>query len=190
MKMATDLITLAEYKAYANITNPNHDAEIISLIPKVSALVKNYCAGSFVDYYDEDKVEYFNGDVGNFILKEWPVVSVSGVEYSSDYGQTYTSLTEFVDWVEDSGFILSINASGFPRQLRGYKVSYKAGYEVLPEDLKLAILDLVTYYRRNDGAIHSPKAPGTNSVQIEYITTTSLPAHIRRVLDLYKGDFT
>jgi len=27
-------------------------------------------------------------------------------------------------------------------------------------------------------------------VQIEYISTTSLPAHIRRVLDLYVADYT
>jgi len=27
-------------------------------------------------------------------------------------------------------------------------------------------------------------------VQIEYISTTSLPAHIRRVLDLHRADYT
>jgi hypothetical protein len=61
---------------------------------------------------------------------------------------------------------------------------------VVPADLKLAVLDLVTYYRKNDGAIHSTKAPGTNSVQIEYVSTASLPAHIRRVLDMYVADYT
>jgi hypothetical protein len=74
--------------------------------------------------------------------------------------------------------------------INGYKVSYFAGYEVVPEDLRLAVLDLVTYYRKNDGAIHSTKAPGTNAVQIEYISTTSLPAHIKRVLDFYVADYT
>lgn len=69
-------------------------------------------------------------------------------------------------------------------------MSYTCGYETLPEDLKLAAFDLVTYYRKNDGAIHSPKAPGSNSVQIEYISTASLPAHIRRILDLYVADYT
>ena len=54
----------------------------------------------------------------------------------------------------------------------------------------MAVLDLVTYYRRHDAAIHSSKNPGSNTVQIEYISTTSLPAHIRRVLDLYKADYT
>jgi hypothetical protein len=188
--MATNLITRSEYKAYANLTNPNTDAEIDAIIPKVSAYVKTYCNRTFNDYVDEFKVEYFNGGIGSYILAESPVISVSSLEYSTDFGQTYRELTEFTDWVEDEGYIVSVHPSGFPRQLKGYRVSYTAGYESLPEDLKLAICDLVTYYRRNDAAIHSSKAPGTNAVQIEYISTTSLPAHIRRVLDLYRADYS
>jgi hypothetical protein len=185
-----NLITLQEYKTYAGLTTPNHDAEVNNLIPKVSELVKNYCKRSFTSYVDEDKVETFNGAVASFILEETPVLQVIDVEYSSDYGRTYTSLIEYTDWVEDNGYIVAVNPNGWPRQLRGYRVTYRAGYETLPEDLKLAVMDLVTYYRRNDGAIHSTKAPGTNNVQIEYISTTSLPAHIRRVLDLHRADYT
>lgn len=50
-------------------------------------------------------------------------------------------------------------------------------------------MDLVTYYVKNDMSVHSPKAPGTNTVQIEYVLSTTLPAHIRRVLDQYTGNF-
>lgn len=185
-----NLITLQEYKTYAGLTTPNHDAEVNNLIPKVSELVKNYCKRTFNSYVDEDKVETFNGAVASFILEETPVLQVLDVEYSSDFGRTYSSLAEYTDWVEDAGYIVAVNPNGWPRQLRGYRVTYRAGYETLPEDLKLAVMDLVTYYRRNDGAIHSSKAPGTNSVQVEYITTTSLPAHIRRVLDLHRADYT
>jgi hypothetical protein len=59
----------------------------------------------------------------------------------------------------------------------------------MPEDLKLAVLDLVTYYVKNDMAVHSPKSPGTNTVQIEYITKNTLPAHIARVLDQYTANY-
>jgi hypothetical protein len=95
-----------------------------------------------------------------------------------------------VDWVKDGDYIVSINPRGFEPLINGYIVSYTAGYEEVPQDLRLAVLDLVTYYRKNDGAIHSTKAPGTNAVQIEYISTTSLPAHIKRVLDFYVADYT
>ena len=188
--MGANLITKAEYKTYASITSVNQDAEIDLLIPRVSELVKTYCRRTFVDFYDEAKIEMFEGGYGSLILKETPVTQVISVQQSTDYGQTYTKLTKFTDWVQSNDFVVSVNPRGFEPLINGYKVSYFAGYETVPEDLKLAVLDLVTYYRKNDGAIHSTKAPGTNAVQIEYISTTSLPAHIKRVLDLYVADYT
>jgi hypothetical protein len=188
--MAFELITRAEYKAYMGITSTNQDTEIDALIPKVSEFVKTYCRRRFIDWVSEAKTEYFNGGNESFILQETPVLQVLDVEFSADYGQNYTSLTEFTDWVLDDGVIVNIKSGpAWPKQLRGYRVQYFGGFEAVPEDLKLAVLDLVTYYRQNDAAIHSPKAPGTNSVQIEYVSTNKLPAHIRRVLDYYMADY-
>jgi hypothetical protein len=191
MIMGINLVTKAEYKTYAGISSPNQDAEIDSLIPKVSQLVKTYCRTSFVDNVDEAKIEVFKGGEFTLYLKEFPVIAIASVEYSADYGQNYTSLIEYTDWVFDSNITAVISPIvAFPAAINGYRISYTCGYEVLPEDLKLAVLDLVTYYRKNDTAIHSSKAPGTNSVQIEYVSTTTLPAHIRRILDQYIVDFT
>lgn len=189
-----DLVTLSEYKAYAGITSPNHDAEISALIPKVSALVKSICRRSFVDYVDDPKVEIFNGGVGpRYWPYEYPIINVISLEYSIDYGNTYTELVELTDWVidreDDSIFCINSTDGSFPKYVNGYKLTYTAGFETIPEDLKLAILDLITYYMKNDMAVHSNKAPGTNTVQVEYVTTTNLPAHIKRVLDLYVGRF-
>jgi hypothetical protein len=185
--MGLSLITITEYKNYVGITSPNQDTIISSLIPKVSQLVKTYCRRTFVDYYDESKVEVFSGGE-RLNLSESPVVQVASVEYSTDYGNTYTSLTEYTDWVLDvkTEQIVPISTTGeFRKLVNGYKVAYTAGYETLPEDLKLAVLDLISYYMKNDGAIHSTKTPGSNTTQIEFISTTSLPSHIKRVLDLY-----
>lgn len=190
--MAKDLITLEEYKAYAGITNPNQDGLITSLIPKVSALVKNLCRRSFVDYIDDAKVEKFNGGLGStYYLKEYPLIAVSSMEISNDYGASYTEMVEFTDYAVDSEehAIVSLSANGFTKKVNGYIVTYTAGYETLPEDLKLAIFDLVTYYIKNDMAVHSSKAPGTNTVQIEYVTTTNLPSHIKRIFDLYTASY-
>lgn len=188
--MSKPLVTRQEYKSYANLTSPNHDQEIDQLIPKVSQFVKTYCNRTFVDWVNDPKLEYFNGDSQYLILKESPVIQVVEVAYSGDYGLNYTPIEEFKDWVQDEDYIVSTATGGFKKALRGYRVSYFAGYEKVPEDLKLGIMDLITYYRKNDMAIHSNKAPGTNAVQIEYISTTSLPAHIRRVLDLYRSDYS
>lgn len=186
-----DLVTKQEYKAYTGINSTNHDAEIDFLIPKVSELVKTYCGRSFVDYFDEAKTEVFKGGFLTLLLKETPVTQVISVERSINYGQTYSKLTKFTDWVQQGDSIISLHSTKiWPELINGYKVTYFAGYEFVPQDLKLSVLDLVTYYRKNDSAIHSTKAPGTNAVQIEYISTTSLPAHIKRILDQYVADYT
>ena len=198
--MGLDLVTLEEYKVYAGINSTNQDTVITALIPQVSSLVKTICRRTFVDYIDDAKTEVFSGGSTNYkyYMQEYPVLSVSSVEYSADYGQTYTSLTEYTDYVvdlEDDSLVAlpftedPLTTTVFTKAINGYKVSYYAGYETLPADLKIAILDLVTYYLKNDGSVHSPKAPGTNSVQIEYITTNALPSHIARILNMYKASW-
>jgi uncharacterized phiE125 gp8 family phage protein len=192
--MATDLVTLAEYKAYAGITSDTLDAIVTAIIPKASQLVKSLCRRTFVDYINDAKIEVYSGNNESKIyLKEYPILQIYDVEQSTDYGNTYTSLVEYTNYVldQEDGSIVAVGSTDavFPKYINGYRVTYIAGYETLPEDLKVAILDLVTYYVKNDASVHSPKAPGTNTVQIEYITTTNLPAHIKRVLDLYTASF-
>lgn len=189
--MGLPLITKAEYKIYAGIKSTTQDALIDSLITKVSELVKNLCRRTFLDYVDDPKVEYFDGGSSTILLLESPVRTISSVAYSYDYGQTYTDLAVFTDYayVKSTEAITALNTRGFTYIPNGYKVTYTAGYDVLPEDLKLAIMDLVSYYIKNDSAVHSNKAPGTNTVQIEYVTNTQLPAHIKRVLDLYTANY-
>lgn len=185
--MANNLITLAEYKAYIGITSTNQDSVINTLIPQVSSLVKNICRRTFLDFVDEYKVEVSKGSPSNRImLHETPIMQVSSVEFSDDYGKTYTVLTEFTDFVVDQDSdIVEIIATPYVDYIKtnAFRISYTAGYEEVPSDLKLAIADLINYYIRNDSAVHSQKAIGANSVQIEYITNTNLPAHVKRVLD-------
>jgi hypothetical protein len=189
--MGLNLTSKADYKAYAGIKSTNEDAAIDFIIPKVSDLVKNYCGRTFVDHWETPKTEIFNGGVKKFILAETPIVNITSVQGSTDFGQTWTDLEQYKEWVQEDDTVLSLNATGyFPKWIRGYKVVYTAGYNDVPADLEMAVLDLVTYYRRHDSAVHSSKNVGSNNVQIEYISTTSLPAHIRRILDLYRADFT
>ena len=188
--LMANLITRAEYKAYANISSTNQDTEIDTIIPKVSQLVKIYCRRSFIDFVDEAKTETFEGGYSTLLLKETPVTQVISVQKSTDYGQTYTKLTKFTNWAPSGDYVVSIDPRGFEPLVNGYKVTYFAGYETVPEDLKLAVLDLVTYYRKNDASVHNNKSPGGGgSVQLEYIMNTNFPAHIKRVLDMYVADY-
>lgn len=188
--MATNLVTKAEYKTYMGISSVNLDTEIDFLIPKVSDLVKTYCRRTFVDYYTDIKVEVFDGGFKQLLLKETPVVSVSSVQYSSDYGQTYTNLTKYTDWVIKGDSIQSLSPYGFTEAVNGYRVNYFAGYDTVPTDLKLAVCDLIEYYSRNNGAVHSSRDLNPNTTQITYVSTSNFPATIKRVLDQYVADYT
>ena len=187
--MANNLITLAEYKAYIGISSTTQDTAITTLLPQVSALVKSICRRTFVDYVDTTKVEISKGSPTNrIILQETPLLLVDAVEFSYDYGANYTTLEPLIDYVVDQDSdAIELIATPYLDYIKtnAYRITYTAGYQDVPPDLKLAVADLVNYYIRNDGAVHSQKNIGANSIQIEYITKTQLPAHISRVLDLY-----
>lgn len=186
--MAANLVTRAEYKAYTGIKSENQDTEIDSLIPKVSQLVKTYCRRTFNDYVDDPKVEVYSGGSNFLIPKESPIITVLSLETSDDYGATYTSLTEFIDYAVDleTDTIVSLAYDGFLKKTNGYKLSYFAGYETLPQDLKLVIFDLISYYMKNDAVSHMQKTTSSGSLQLEYMTSAQFPSHIARVLNLYK----
>lgn len=188
--MGANLITLAEYKAYIGITSDTEDAKINVLIPIVSSLAKNICRRTFVDYVNDAKIEIYSGGQPKLLLEEYPVLAVSSVEYSADYGKTYISLVEYIDYAVDleDGTVVPVGSTEFPRTVNGYKVTYTAGFESAPPDIKVAVMDLLTYYIKNDMAVKSQRDSGSNTVKIEYILSNSLPAHIARVFDLYKAN--
>ena len=129
--MATNLVTKAEYKAYLGISSVNSDTEIDFLIPKVSDFVKTYCRRTFIDYYDESKTEFFDGELsGSTIIVEtgslngnnvFLEINTTLVEYTASI--TSSNTTNFTAFINssvgngkiflyyDSSSLLSINSS-------------------------------------------------------------------------------
>jgi hypothetical protein len=191
--MTQNLITVAEYKSYSGISSTNQDSSIGAVIPKVSELVKSICRRTFVDYVDDFKIETRRNLTNNrFIARETPVLNVSAVEFSEDFGKTYSTLVEYQDYVVDQDND-AVEIIAYPyvdySRINAFKFTYNAGYETIPEDLKMAVMDLIQYYLRNDSAVHSTKSISPNTMQIEYVSTTNLPAHIKRVLDLHTASY-
>tara|TARA_R110002153_G_scaffold189756_2_gene342568 strand:- start:749 stop:1336 length:588 start_codon:yes stop_codon:yes gene_type:complete len=192
-----DLITLQLYKEAEGLSTPKEDAKISALVPSVSQLVKTYCGNSFVDYYSSAKTEVLNVDWSTHIvqLTESPVNAITSVQERTSYSGAYSTLTTaayeyYLDSNTDS--ILRTNSSGYKNWAEGVgavKVVYTAGYSSVPEDLKLAIIDLVTYYLKDEHkerrtiAGASIQNPGSSSQR----DNVAFPDHIKRVLDLYKN---
>lgn len=186
-----DLITLLEYKAYAGLNTPNQDTQLNIIIPSICEYVETYCNRKFKDHLVTPFTEVFSGKNYPLKLKHYPITQVLSVEESLDFGGTYLPLAEYTSWVLDKEEGAIVQPTGtFAPGINRYGVTYNYGFDTLPKDLKLAIFDLVKYYMRNDMAVHSNKAPGTSQVQVDYQTNAAIPAHIRRILDLYRVDYT
>ena len=191
MAISLPLVTRAEYKSYMGISSNTSDSAIDNLIPKVSDLIKTICRRSFIDYVGNPKIEYSEGGTEAIQLDEYPVQSILSLEYSADYGTNYTTLVQYEDFVlsKATNSLRPILTSTFPEAINGYRITYTAGYDDIPADLKLVTLDIIAYYLKNDSAVHSTKSTNSNTMQIEYVSNTNFPAHIKRVLDLYTASY-
>ena len=193
-----DLVTLSDYKDAEGIGSPKDDLRISRIIPSVSELVKTYCANTFVDFVSSDKTEEFDiyWDTFAVQLTESPVISITSVQERSGYDQSYTTLTTgayefYLDKRTDS--VIRTNESGtrlnWKHGVGAVRVVYRAGYSSTPDDLKLAVFDLITYYLKDE---HKERRTlGGATIQNQGSTTqrdnVAFPDHIKRVLDLYKN---
>ena len=188
-----DLITIDEYKEYEGITSSNEDLRLEKLIPSVSQLVKTYCGNSIIDFFSVDKVETFNLQWHtSFVqLTESPLISITQVEERLNPSADYAVL-DAADYYSDLETDSVIRLSGSleknwntgPGSVR---VTYRAGYASTPADLKLAVIDLVKYYIRDEHKERRSIAGATIENQgVTKLRTGDFPDHIQRVLDLYK----
>ena len=198
-----DLITLQQYKDFAGLTGVTMDVRINVIVDSVSKLVKNYCGTSFIDDYSSAKTEYFDikdNVTTRVMLDEGPVNTVTSVQERDSQADSYVTLiTEnsdnsgkyeyIVDTMTDSIVRTDENVDkAFPKGRKAVKVVYTAGYSSCPEDLKLALFDLVKYYLKDERKERMTIAGATvqNSVSTSIKNNAGFPDHIKRVLDMYK----
>ena len=198
-----NLVTLQQYKDFAGLQGVKTDARINTIIPQVTEVVKNYCGSSIIDYYGSDKTEYFDildDRSSRIMLDESPLVSVSQVQERDDQASSYVTLiTEnsdssgkyeyIIDTITDS--IIRTNSTGvkyFPKGHKAVKVVYRAGYSATPEDLKLAVFDLIKYYLKDErkARMQIAGAMVENQVSSSIARNIGFPDHIKRILDFYK----
>ena len=185
-----DLITLDEYKEYENITSTKEDLTLENIIPSVNQLVKTYCGNSIVDYYSVEKEETFSVNWATKLLQltESPANSISSIlirdSFTADY-KTIEASEYYLDHSTDTVFRVNRD---WPIGLGSVKISYFAGYESCPADLKLAVVDLITYYLRDEHKLRMSVVNSTleNPSSGRGRSDVSFPDHIKRVLDLYK----
>ena len=194
----SDFITLEEYKESEGIASPKEDLRLNNLIPSVSQLVKTYCGNSIIDYYTTNKIETLNINWDTHIaqLTESPVNVIVSVEERNSYDGTYKFLTTsafeyYLDQNTDSVLRTTggISYKSWPKGPGAVRITYTAGYSECPADLKLAVIDMITYYLKDE---HKERrtmqgASVQNVASTTQANNVAFPDHIKRVLDLYKN---
>ena len=193
----TDLCTKEEYKEYKQIVNLKDDSQIEILIDSVSQLVKTYCGSTLIDYYSSNKTEtfdIFDAGTAEVFLTESPLVSVSSVQERDSITDSYTTLTAntdyYVDTEHDRIFRIDgdISSKAWSRGFASVQIVYRAGYSTTPQDLRLAIYDLITYYLKEEYKGRKSLAGATlqNETSTSIREDIGFPDHIKRVLDMYR----
>jgi hypothetical protein len=190
-----DLITIDDYKTARGISSIKEDLKLSPLIPSVSQLVKTYCGNSIVDYYSTNKIEIFNIDWATHVvqLTESPVNTIVSVEKRDSVSESYSTVPStdyYLDKATDSVlYVTGSTYKNWPLGAGAIKVTYTAGYSTCPADLRLAVIDLITYYLKEEH--RETRTLGGASIQNPSSTSLNdnvgFPDHIKRVLDLYKN---
>jgi hypothetical protein len=187
----TDLITEDIYKQAKAITGTKEDERLDQLIPSISQLVKTYCGNSFVDYVNTPYTETFSiyyGAQQIIQLGEIPVIEIVEVYERYNTNERY-SLVEPTNFELDPRTDSIIKTFGFwPEGINSVRVAYKAGYQDTPEDLKLALIDLVAYYLKDEYKLQRTLKSGSmkNAGSSTLDSNIGFPDHIKRVLDMYR----
>lgn len=197
-----DLLTLEEYKLLEGIASTQYDEKFETLITSVSKLVRTYCGTEFDTYAGSPGVtDLFDIQWDTYVvqLRNSPIIAVEAVyerdSQSSSYVQLYANGTNseyswYLDTVSDSIFRTAESGKykNWQKGVGSVKVIYTAGYATIPEDLKLGVADLITYYHKDEWkerqTIGSATREGAGASAIR--NDPGFPDHIRRILDLYR----
>lgn len=184
-----NLLSLAEYKVLKgkNSGNPSEDARIEANITSVSKAVKEYIGRSLIDYFSTTKTEYYKGNEPFILLKEYPVV-LAVVSYKTSTG--YTALVENTDYFlePEHGSLEHVSGLGFSANSRDptfIRVQYTAGTEKAPDDIKMAVADLVEKQIKQEHSI-TKSMGGQDTMTYPAAPVGRFPTHIAVILDMYR----
>lgn len=130
------VVTAAEVKTHLNITATKHDTELTSFIARAEAVIGKHC-GPLTQVAKTSRV---HGGGTRLVLPVSPASLLVGI---TDPDGTAVDTTDmYLD--EDAGVITYDSGGSFGA--RFYDVAYMAGRATCPDDLKMAVLELVRHF--------------------------------------------
>ena len=192
----TNLITLSEYKEAKGISKSDDDVKLQKLIDRVSSYITEYLGFPIVtninvDIVENISIEYETNLIYLDVFPVTQVISVTEADYLNSHDSTVhlPLSSEIPDYIVDlkNGRVIRKNAKSWALGYNSVTITYRGGVSTPPEGIKLAVIDLVTYYLKEEYKVQ--KNIGTSSINNPETTiarNAELPSHIKRVLDLYR----
>lgn len=187
------LITLQEYKDAKGLSKSDDDAKLTVLIERVSDIIQTYLGYTLVGDPLENITEYISLDYDTDIvyLDRFPINSIVSVTEANPYSYDSTihlPLAISLDYIFDATRGRLLRKNGYwGTGINSIAVTYTAGFTETPSALKLAVIDLVTYYHKEEYKVS--RSTGGASIQNPDTSPSKqydFPGHIKRVLDLYR----
>jgi hypothetical protein len=184
------LTTLANVKAFKNVTASDHDAELLRLIPAVDAFISSYCNRVLES---ATVTEYHSGRSGQTTLRlrQYPVTAITSLHDDVDrvYGTaTLLSASDYVLTDAKAGLV-QLDGLTFNEGLNNLKVVYTGGYAAGSTEralLEQAAIELVWLARdKGDKALLGLQSRSIADGRVDTFHT-DWPAGVQAILDGFK----
>lgn len=186
-----EFITLQTYKDYKNLTKTDNDVKLGVIVNAVNSLIKAYLGRTVILDENTPFEEYFSLDYETDVIfpKFWPIADIVSIT-EIPAGYSYDSTVHFALEVDEEYMldgedriykIGSCWAQG-PRTIR---LEYTAGYATLPDDIKLAAIELVDYFFKEQYL--QARTTGNTTITNLVPNETTMPPHVKLILDNYKN---
>jgi len=178
------LILLAETKDYLGIDSSvtDQDASLQVFIDAVDTQIKRYVRRNIEQFSD---TVFLNGQQqARILLGHYPLTAVSLLEVDSDNDFTSPETIDPQDFIFEEAGIIALKNSVFPYGVENVKVTFTAGFNPVPSDIKLAAFMMVELYYLNRSQRNVNKA--SKSKQGESVTyQKGMPEEVIQLLAPY-----
>jgi hypothetical protein len=168
------LITKEKVIEYLQLEAPEESkiTLITDLIKRATKVIQTYCRRDFlVKSYTEE----LDGEgLANLYLRQSPILSVESVNINDQLDTSFK--------IRHSMGVLTRTQGFWPKGILNIQVSYRAGFETIPEDIEQACILFVAFYYKTDIAdFTNVFTEGGGFVRPE-----AFPGRVRALLDPYR----
>lgn len=197
-----------DYSLYINGTLSGNTHTTSNVVPSISSdmLIGSGPNGDFNGYLDEIRISWIDRYATDFTVSTVPLSSDEDTKLLLHFneGRNKTDILDFSRrvnefiWYADSGEVTfdTVRGSGrpelgffnprvFQNYTGGVRVTYTGGYSSIPNDLKMAALDMIKIIYKGKEGVKSMRLQGDDSISHE-LSSDGLPPQVRRTLNLYR----